>query len=147
MVYRSILKKFLIYAMLIVGSIVFSLPFLWMAATSFKVERELYTKHLRLLPIKPDPKFESPYLDDRYFEKVEGPHREELLEELSKLARDTGFEIPDDIDKIAAERQIAVGLYQKMTKRLPKEIWGGSPTEIVAAAHREIDLLLVVGNC
>ena len=43
------------YALLLAGSVVFSLPFLWMVGTSMKVDRELFTGDLRLFPQSPRP--------------------------------------------------------------------------------------------
>jgi ABC-type glycerol-3-phosphate transport system permease component len=50
-----------IYALLVAGAIVFSWPFLWMATTSVKVDREMFGEKIRLMPRRPIPAVQSPY--------------------------------------------------------------------------------------
>ena len=38
-----VLSKVLVYSLLVIGSIVFLLPFLWMVSTSLKVSSEVFT--------------------------------------------------------------------------------------------------------
>jgi len=133
-----------IYFLLVVGSAVFSLPFLWMATTSFKVDRELYAKGLRLFPMSPVPRTKSPYIDDRYFEDVEPPAHEGFTRELARMAAATGAELPGDIDADAAYDQIALGLTKRLAGRIPAEIWNkGSREQVLAAAESQIDRAMV----
>ena len=85
-------RTLLIYALLIIGSLVFIWPFLWMAATSAKLDRELFGETLRLLPERPIPRWQSPSLDDRPFGGWLGAvpaHR------LTAVSRGTGEESPN----------------------------------------------------
>ncbi len=133
-----------VYVLLVVGSAVFSLPFLWMATTSFKVDRELYAKGLRIFPMSPIPRTESPYVDDRYFEDVEMPAHEGLADELARLARETGAEVPEDIDADAAYAEIARGLTKRLASRVPSDVWNkGSREELFAAAAEHVDRAMV----
>jgi ABC-type glycerol-3-phosphate transport system permease component len=43
----------LIYGLLLGGSIIFSLPFVWMIGTSFKVDREMFGEEITFLPMRP----------------------------------------------------------------------------------------------
>jgi ABC-type glycerol-3-phosphate transport system permease component len=45
----KILRLPLIYFLLVAGSVVFVWPFLWMAATSAKLDRELFSESLTVL--------------------------------------------------------------------------------------------------
>ena len=78
------LRTLLIYVLLAGGSLVFVWPFLWMAATSAKLDRELFSESLTIWPERPIPRLQSPYLDDRLFEKVRGPHLEEAVGVIEK---------------------------------------------------------------
>ena len=92
------LGRVLVYGVLLGGAVLFSFPFLWMAATSFKVDRELFGKEFRLLPRRPEPRRMSPYVDERVYAALEGPYQEELLgwleprvgEELERLGESEG---------------------------------------------------------
>jgi ABC-type glycerol-3-phosphate transport system permease component len=72
--YRSqtILRNFCVYALLLGGALVFSWPFLWMATTSFKVDREMFAEGIRLWPQRPIPATRSPYAATRYYRDVSG---------------------------------------------------------------------------
>lgn len=140
---RSIPKTTIVFAVLIVGAIVFAMPFIWMAATSVKVETELFSKGLRILPSEPVPRAVSPYVDERVYEDLVGPNQQELLDELVALIRKNDVEIPQELDCENAERQIARGLYQKLSRMLPKDIWKGDVSGIMVAAEKEIDQAVI----
>ena len=133
-----ILKRTPIYALLALGSVVFSLPFLWMATTSVKVDRELYTEELRVFPMSPAPRAKSPYVDERYFADVDGPHLDELLPRLARVAEDKGVAIPEDVDRAAALDAIARGLYRRMSKRLPTAVWDAGADAVADAARESV---------
>jgi len=133
-----------VYFLLVVGSAVFSVPFLWMATTSFKVDRELYAKGLRFVPMSPVPRAKSPYVDDRYFEDVEPPAHEGFTREVARIARATGAELPGDVDADEAYDDIALGLTKRLASRIPAEVWNkGSREEVLAAAEGQIDRAMV----
>ncbi|PYK90292.1 MAG: hypothetical protein DME40_08540, partial [Verrucomicrobia bacterium] len=69
------MRRLLIYVLLIAGSLLFAWPFIWMAGTSVKLEREVLSNRARAFPERPIPRVKSPYLDDRLFSQVTGPHR------------------------------------------------------------------------
>ena len=51
----GIARTLVLYGLLVGGSAVFTLPFLWMVGTSFKVDREMFTERLTLFPGRPIP--------------------------------------------------------------------------------------------
>ena len=61
----SRLSSFWLYALLAGGSLVFMWPFLWMAAASVKLDRELFAEDAGLMPARPIPRAASPYLETR----------------------------------------------------------------------------------
>ena len=63
----------LIYGLLIAGALIFAFPFVWMVATSFKLDREMATDRMRLLPAAPRPRDASPYMDAETFPRSARP--------------------------------------------------------------------------
>ena len=86
--------KLVVYVLLVTGAAVFAFPFLWMAATSVKVDREVQSRDFRLMPMTPLPQTRSPYIDDRQYAELEGPYQADLLPRLRKMAKATGFKPP-----------------------------------------------------
>lgn len=141
--HRSLFKNVVIYFLLVAGSILFSLPFVWLACSSVKVDRELFTKELQLSPIAPRPSIRSPYIDDRYYEGDGSRKEAQLLPDLVLLVKETGARLPDDLDGEAATEQIARGLYQKLSRILPLQVWDGPAPDILKAARGVVDQRMV----
>lgn len=120
-----VLGRWVVYAVLVVGAAVFSFPFVWMAATSVKVDREMQAKGIRVVPITPRPRLRSPYIDEQQFAELEGAYQAELLPGLEALVRNSGVDVPATVDRVAAEREVARGLYEMLVRRTPAETWEG----------------------
>ncbi|MHC4253164.1 MAG: hypothetical protein ACYS9X_28940, partial [Planctomycetota bacterium] len=144
MSWRKRLWRTPVYFLLVVGSAVFSLPFLWMATTSFKVDRELYAEGLRIFPMSPVPRAQSPYIDELYFEDVEIPPHEGFAHEVARMARATEAELPSDVDADTAYAEVARGLTKRLASRVKAEVWNkGSREEVLAAAEEQLDRAMV----
>jgi len=129
----------LIYGLLIVGSLIFTFPFVWMAATSMKVDRELFTdRELRVSPIPPRPRQRSPYVDDAYFPRSEDKRAHRLAGEIEKLVHAAKYPFSADFSRADAEREVAYGLYKRMAARIPKKIWEGPLPALREALEKEI---------
>jgi multiple sugar transport system permease protein len=137
-----------IYALLIGGALIFSWPFLWMATTSVKADRELFAEKLRLRPNTPIPQVNSPYIDNTYYRDVEGPHMAELLPVIETTVKNL---VPAD-----AVQQTARGVYKKLLNSIPRQIWD-SPNvaaelpkfitpEVVTDAYQQIRRALLIGQ-
>ncbi len=149
-----------IYVLLIVGSIIFAFPFLWMASTSVKVDRELFSDDLRLKPLSPSAAIKSPYIDTQYYQQLPGTaeHQKSLLPGLADLARGSGYKLPEGIDPSDAWEQVARGVYLKLSRVLPATVWAGDPADIISAGKplitqevlaeivRNIDRRLSIGS-
>ncbi len=57
----------IIYTVLVTGAVLFSFPFVWMVATSFKTTREMASAEAGLWPSPPSPQTSSPYIDINEF--------------------------------------------------------------------------------
>jgi ABC-type glycerol-3-phosphate transport system permease component len=138
------LRTLLIYLLLIGGSLVFVWPFLWMIATSAKLDRELFSDTMRLWPERPIPRLQSPYVDDRLFDDVHGPRLEETLAIIEKDLAARVYSWPSDVDRKLLLQQAARGIYAKLLSVLPApvlEAAGGragkqNQAGDIAAVHR-----------
>ncbi len=126
------MRRIFIYGLLLLGTIVFAWPFLWMAATTAKLDRELFAGN-RLLPERPIPRQHSPYVDDRLFADVNGPRMEEALVVIEQQLAAADYTWPADVDRALLQRQTARGIYQKLANILPAERWK-LPNEQFSAA-------------
>lgn len=148
---RSPFHQLLVYALLLAGAIIFTFPFIWMVSSSMKVDREMFTEDLKVLPNTPRPMAKSPYVDDAYFNSISegGVSVNDLLPELEKLIDASGFEIPTDVDRNVARRELARGLYQRLGQRIAGETWNGTREKpatlesVLAAAKGVVDKELV----
>ena len=145
------LGRWVVYGVLVLGAVVFSFPFIWMAATSVKVDREMQAKGIRVVPLTPRPRAKSPYIDETYFDEIEGPLQAELLPRLEALIGESNPEMPGGVDRAVAEKQLARGLYDVLMRRVPGEVWegrtkqpddtwgpAGDPVDTVAAAAEKL---------
>lgn len=148
---RSPAHQLLVYALLITGAVAFTFPFIWMVSTSVKVDRELFSEDLKILPDTPLPMRQSPYIDPATFDSLTegGVGIDELLPDLEQIVDATGFEIPPGIDRDFARTQIARGLYKRLGQRLPGDVWNSTadtppnPDTILSLARTTIDAELV----
>ncbi len=62
-----------LHALLVLGAVVFSLPFAWMVGTSLMADKELFGEGFHMLPQRPIPRTHSPYVDDRQFAEMSCP--------------------------------------------------------------------------
>ena len=123
-------KFLLVYVALIGGTIIFAWPFIWMAATSAKLERELFAEHAHVFPQSPRPQSKSPYIDNRLFADVRGPRMEEALAMIEAQLRSTSYVWPDDVDLTEMQRETARGVYARLLTTLPGEAWNKSSEEL-----------------
>ena len=116
-------RPLLIYLLLLGGSLVFVWPFLWMAATSAKLDRELFGEAMSLWPQRPIPRLQSPYIDDRLFDNLKGPHLAEAVAMIEKDLASSDYSWPNDVDRPDLLRQTARGIYARLLTVLPGEFW------------------------
>jgi multiple sugar transport system permease protein len=132
------MKRIAVYSLLLLGGAVFAWPFLWMAFTSAKLERELFSDHPAGLPQAPRPVVRSPYIDDQLFANVDGPRRKQALEMIEKRVRSGNYVLPSDLDRDRLEKQIALGIYQRCQTTFPSDYWKKPDGEL----GQEIDRII-----
>ena len=121
---RALARALVIYGLLLGGAVLFSMPFVWMIGTSFKVDREMFGEKITFWPMRPVPAAASPYLDPNFFE-VPASETFKASEPLLRTAiadrRDrlpAGLHNADDAESI-----LAPGLYQRLRETAPASVW------------------------
>jgi multiple sugar transport system permease protein len=123
-------KIALVYIALISGTIIFTWPFIWMAATSAKLERELFAEHAHVFPQSPRPQSKSPYIDNRLFADVNGPRIKEAMAMIESQLRSTSYVWPNDVDLAEIRKETARGVYAQLLTTLPAETWNKPSEEL-----------------
>lgn len=123
MKFRSLLPTTCLYGALIAGTLVFSLPFLWMIGTSFKVEREMAgASELSFIPETPVPARVSPYLDRTFHRERESAKEHEDL-----MRRVLAGRIPAVAGLSESEEEIVTalvpGVYARLRRFVPRSVW------------------------
>ncbi|MDB5327560.1 MAG: sugar transport system permease protein, partial [Phycisphaerales bacterium] len=139
--------RLFLYGTLIFGAIVFSFPFVWMASSSVKVDRELYSDELTIRPLKPSATAVSPWIDKDYYARLPGTaeRQADVLPALEKLAAPQ-MEVPAGINGGELSKQVARGVYQRLSRLLPDAVWTGGTPQAVAEAAKPIVNQEMVGN-
>jgi multiple sugar transport system permease protein len=132
-----------IYALLMGGSIVFVWPFLWMATTSAKVDREMFGEAIRLWPRQPTPQIRSPYIDEKHFADVTGPRMDEALPVIEQHIRSLSFPWPDELDADVAIRHVSRGAYKKLVNTMPVALWDRSLDKLSDEIRQRVDTGMV----
>lgn len=143
------LRQTFIYLVLFGGALVFGWPFLWMATTSVRLERELYREKPHLWPETPIPEPVSPYVDTRYTENINGPRMEEAIGDIRAMLRGPGFHWPGNLDREQLIEACAQALYKNVRDTLPPSAWNGSAAELRSLLRDHIsgaDILDMLGR-
>ena len=133
------IRRVLIYGALFIGAVVFAWPFLWMAGTSAKLDREMFATNNSIIPQQPIARIQSPYIDDRLFGELTGPRVEETLPIIEQHLGSLDFAWPGDVDRTALIKHTARGLFQKLTNSMPADTWNLPREEFRTAVTSRID--------
>ena len=136
-------RRFLIYIVLLAGSLLFAWPFIWMISTSAKLERELFSERPHILPQAPSPRLRSPYIDHRFFADVSGTRLDDALPMIETHLASMNYNWPPDIDRNIAIRETARGIYARLLTTIPREHWDKSTEELRAQIAASIPQELV----
>ena len=126
------IRRVLIYGALFIGALIFAWPFFWMAAVSAKLDREMFGE-ARMLPERPIPRLQSPYVDDRIYVGVSGPRSEETLPIIEQHLRRLDIAWPADLDRETLITHTARGVYKRLLTTVPNETWD-APLEQLRAS-------------
>ena len=143
---NSPLRTLLIYGLLLGGTAIFTLPFLWMAGRSVMVDRELFASDLSFLPAAPIPARTSPYLDIRAVPKPADEAAFEKARAPILAAFDaSGWAAPGWLTQTNGLREAAAaGLYRRLQDLLPADAWD-NPAALEPQLRQRVNPELVDG--
>jgi multiple sugar transport system permease protein len=131
---RPIWKSASLHAALLIGSIIFALPYVWLLGTSWKLDKEVMSEEISLMPQRPIPRSQSPYIDERHFPEIEAPefvgrHRWEgwmataLQEEIGRAV--DAWEDPRAaaVDQTVLRTELIQGVAKRLTNLMPTDAW------------------------
>jgi ABC-type glycerol-3-phosphate transport system permease component len=107
-------KKSLLIGVLLIGSIIFALPYVNMVSTSIKMDEEMGAEHFSIFPKRPIPRLTSPYVQT-----------------------DTGHEIKRPVDLDRAAWDAFNGPFRTLIRKAVDDWWGGQP--IIQSAFQNVD--------
>ena len=125
------IRRLSIYALLVGGSAVFAWPFIWMASTSAKLERELFSDHPGIFPQRPAASPQSPFIDSRFFADVRGPRMAETVAMIEPMISSKA-NWPSDVDRTVAIKETARGIYARLLGWIPRDDWNKPVEELRA---------------
>ncbi len=129
----------LIYGLLLGGAIIFSLPFVWMIGTSFKVDREMFGEEITFLPMRPIPAPASPYLDPAYFPVARGALYEQTRPVIEEVLKTKEQVVPARAaNRDQATSILTPGLYRRLQQVTPAATWKLPPDERAAELRSRI---------
>jgi len=142
-------RRAFLHGALIVGSIVFSLPFLWLVSTGAKQEPEIFIYPPEIVPQIPGPVSSSPWFDPQAYRPPKRPadlslgawlsKKSEILEALeAQTAAAIVRQWPEASQSKAVVAEVAEGVWEKTSLGLPSERWQAEPTQIAQALARAL---------
>lgn len=137
-------RTLMIYGLLLGGALIFSLPFIWMVGTSFKVDREMFGETITLLPMRPVPAEASPYLDDRFFEDPNHPLYDRVQEMIREAILRHALDIPAHIEGREQFVDIIIpGIYRRLLQTMPRDRWDLPDAGLQEELHARITPVLI----
>ncbi len=117
-------RALMIYGLLFGGAMVFSLPFIWMVGTSFKVDREMFGESITLFPMRPVPSAVSPYLDDQYFAVPDSERFDRVQAAIRSAIQRHEVQVPEYIHGRESLVDIILpGIYRRLVQTMPSALW------------------------
>lgn len=151
---RTIWKSATLHLVLICGSLVFALPYLWMLGTSWKLDKEVMAEDITIFPQRPIPRPDSPYVDERHFPALERPESVGRHVWSGWMAAALEDEIGQTVDAWQDERtaslppevlrqELIEGVFHRLPNLLPLEVWSAEETTFRAGLRRTLNKDLV----
>lgn len=148
---ERVARRLFLHAVLVGGSILFAIPFVWLGSTSAKVSDEMYPP--RWIPQIPSRVVQSPYMELRVNEKAEKPSRVEdenwerlavpIQQAISARLAELAPSLPEFFRPYLNDPAMAEGIFARLLKRTPDEVFDKSSEEAGAWFVKNVDASLV----
>lgn len=145
---RPFWQTALLHAVLIGGSVVFALPFVWLAGTSWKLDKELQTEDVRILPTLPQARTVSPYIDENTFtferpDSIPAGRWNESVRTIVESEFDGATAAWSDpratgLDSTILRDQLRGGVFKRLRGMLPPSAWEGNENELRTAIRSAV---------
>ncbi|MFA9478109.1 ABC transporter permease subunit [Phycisphaerales bacterium AB-hyl4] len=144
------LSRLLATGALVIGSLLFSFPFVWMLSTSFKYPEEIFVYPPRWVPVIPEPVRQSPYITLEELSPMVRPEAlavsrwDEMEPELRALLwrhaepRITAQQM-EGVEAAMLREAVVTGLWTSVTAGLPTATWEGEAESILQAVEGRLD--------
>jgi ABC-type glycerol-3-phosphate transport system permease component len=133
-----------LHAVLIGGSLVFALPYFWLVGTSWKLDKEVQSEEITILPQRPNPRPVSPYIDELHFSPVTRPEEVDrarwdgwIAERLTRTiekSRDAWLLKADPrvagLDSDTLNQALVSGAFHRLRRLLPLDSWNNDSEEV-----------------
>jgi len=136
----NLASQLFLYGLLVGGAAIFAIPFIWMIGTSLKVDREMFGETITLLPQKPVPALQSPFLDEHYFKTPDSPEAQRVRGVVLDTVQT--FRLGDDALASIDEKTAALlfpGIYKKVRDILPSATWKLDDAALADSLRQQID--------
>ncbi|MCK6457301.1 MAG: carbohydrate ABC transporter permease [Phycisphaerae bacterium] len=157
---RPAWRSLILHGVLLAGSCVFVLPYLWLLGTSWKMDKEVQSDTLRIFPRTPVPRATSPYVD-RTTHELKPPDDVDaarwsgtlwpLLRDEIARAVETWIDaearrgnrrlqaLSRSADHQDAVDETAEGVYARLRATLPGAVWTQDDAAVVRAVRQAIE--------
>lgn len=126
-------------------AVMFAYPFVWMVATSAKVDREMFSEDRPLLPRAPRPRMQSPYVDQTEFappavpDELAHTRASALLPGVVEALRayvSSSQVAYADLALPGAREEAVEGLWERLVALTPYSVWTNAATTPASIAQR-----------
>ncbi|MFQ5412388.1 MAG: ABC transporter permease subunit [Phycisphaerae bacterium] len=146
---RPTWQRIVLHGALIGGSVLFLLPYIWLLGTSWKLDKELQTDEIRILPRAPVAELHSPYIDERTFDEIERPEEagrrrwntwmhQAVTEEIGEAVDAWNNPGTEGMDRDRIRAELVQGIFRNIENVLPSEAWTADEAEFRRTVRRAI---------
>jgi ABC-type glycerol-3-phosphate transport system permease component len=144
-------RRVFLHVVLVAGSVLFAVPFIWLASTSAKVPDEMYPPKWR--PQVPPRVVHSPYIQLRDNERAVKPLRvsdenwerlaDPVQQAISTQAVSLAPMLPEFFRPYLPDPAMSEGIFARLLKRTPDELFDKPEAEVTAWFAHDVDEAIV----
>lgn len=154
---NKIIRLFIYHIILLIGSVVFALPFVWLITTTIKEDTEIFRIPPQWFPKLPVTTHSSPYISLREFDELKKPEAcdkakwNEIKEPLfNTIKEEVKARVPQTLKTIlfnptiklnfnSASNEASEGVWHFIKDSIPDATWNGTENEILSLIKKRIN--------